>query len=175
MFALVLLEVVPLLVLLPATRKLAAVYTRLPENGVKISMCTSSQTEATERATMHRWNANNVTSHHAPIVLEPVQLFSSAMPLSLGLVAGKVGPELLGPGVSLLAVLADVGLLALVHHLQVAEEVVDPVDVQAAALLRTLVLLDGHVVKLDVSDDERALDVLLAFGAPGVVAARLDS
>ena len=113
--------------------------------------------------------------HHAPIVLEPVGLFRSAVPLSFGLVAGKVGPELIGPGVPLVAVLADVGLLALVHHLQVPEEVVDPVDVQAAALLRTLVLLDGHVVKLDVPDDERALDVLLTLGAPGVVAARLNS
>ena len=56
-----------------------------------------------------------------------------------------------------------------------AEEVIDPVDLQAAVLLRTCVLLDGHVVQLDVSDDERALDVLVAFGAPGVVAARLNS
>ena len=112
---------------------------------------------------------------HAPIVLEPVHLFSSAMPLPLGLVAGKVGPELLGTGIPLLAVLADVRRLALVHYLQVAEEVIDPVDLQAAALLWTLVLLDGHVVQLDVPDDEPALNVLLPFGAPGVVAARHNS
>ena len=113
--------------------------------------------------------------HHAPIVLDLVHLLGPSVPLPLGLVAGEVGPELLGSGVSFLAVLAYVGLLALVHHLQVAEEVVDPVDLQAAALLRTLVPLDGHVVQLDVSDDEGALDVLLALGTPGVVAARLDA
>ena len=113
--------------------------------------------------------------HHAPIVLDLVQLLGPSVPLPLGFVAGEVGPELLGPGVSFLAVLAYVGLLALVHHLQVAEEVVDPVDLQAAALLRALVPLDGHVVQLDVSDDEGALDVLLALGTPGVVAARLNA
>ena len=96
------------------------------------------------------------------------------MPLSFSLVASKVGPELLGSGVSLLAVLADVRLLALVHHLQVTEEVIDPVDVEAAALLRTLVPFDGHVVQLDVPDDECALNVLLTLWTPGVVAARLN-
>ena len=88
--------------------------------------------------------------------------------------AGKVGPELVGPSVSFLAVLADVRITALVHDLEVAEKVIDPVHLQPTSPLRTLVLLGRHIVQLDVPYDECALYVLFAFGTPRVVAARLN-
>ena len=111
---------------------------------------------------------------HALILVDPVDLLRPATPFPLGLVACKVGPELVGPTVSFLAILAYIRLLAFVHDLEVAEEVIDPVHLQPTSLLRTLVLLSRHIVQLDMPYDKSALYVLLAFRTPRVVAARLN-
>ena len=92
----------------------------------------------------------------------------------LGAVTFVMVSQQFGLGESSVADLAEVRLLGLVDSPEMPDEVVDPGDDEAAVRLRAGDPLLGQVVQLDVSNDERGFDVLVALGTDGVVAHRVD-